>query len=89
MDNNGFNDLKSIHYQTALLEAFDWDEEVLAGFNVWIIESLNSAIHPGELIGMILESYDSNILEIVKKMIKSEIENMHDDRLKRGKIYEA
>mgnify|MGYP003663322736 FL=1 len=89
MDSNGLNDLGSIHYQTALLEAFDWDEEVLVGFNVWLIESLNSVVHPSDLIGMILEAYDSNVLEIVKKMIKSEIESIQDNRLSRGKVYEA
>jgi len=84
MDRNAFNDLSSIHYQTALLEAFEWDEEVLEGFNVWFTESLNIVVHPNELSSMILTAYGKNILEIIKKMIKSEAESMQDDRSKKG-----
>ena len=87
--NNAFKEIKHTHYQTALLEAFDWDEETLNAFNAWFIEALRTSFNLNELMAMIEEAWEEPILNIVKDLIKSEIDDLKDENIQQGKIYEA
>lgn len=84
-----FRQLKDLNLQTELLEAFGWDEEERDRFNIWFIDSLNVGSSPEILFNEIKNSFGEEVLNIIKKIIKSEIDNIEDDKLKEGNIYEA
>ena len=86
---SAFRHVKDLNLQTELLEAFGWDEEARDKFNIWLIDSLNADSSPAFLFNEVERSFGDEVLVIVKKMIKSEIDNIKDDKLKEGTVYEA
>jgi hypothetical protein len=86
---SAFRQLKDLNLQTELLEAFGWDEEERDRFNIWFIDSLNVGSSPEMLFNEIKNSFGEEVLNIIKKIIKSEIDNIEDDKIKEGNIYEA
>ena len=89
MQTEVFRALKNLNLQTELLEAFDWDEDALTKFNLWLIDALNASVDLPKLQDDIQVHYSAAVWEVVKKILKSEMENIHDDKIKKGKIYEA
>ena len=89
MKSEEFRALKNLNLQTELLEAFGWDEEERDKFNLWLIDALNSSLDVHSLVFEIKEHYDDEVCNVVKKIFKSEIDNIKDDQIKQGKIYEA
>ena len=84
-----FKALNNLNLQTELLEAFMWDEEALDNFNIWLIDALNSSSDIYSLIYEIKTHYGDGVCEAIKKLFKSELESINDDKIKKGKIYEA
>lgn len=89
MNLEGFSVLNSLNLQTELLEAFDWDEQSRDEFNIWLIDALNSSFDLTSLIYEVKISYGNEIATILTKIFKSEIDKINDERIKKGKIYEA
>ncbi len=84
-----FRALKNLNLQTELLEVFDWDEEARDNFNVWLIDALNSSFDIPSLLYSIKTGYGEDVMSVVKKIFKSEIDNISDDKIKKGEAYEA
>ena len=89
MELEGFRVLRSLNLQTELLEAFDWDEIARDEFNIWLIDALNSSFDLTILLYEVKINYSDEVLNVLKKIFKSEIDKLNDDRIKKGKIYEA
>ena len=85
MNHNVYKNIMNLHYQTALLEVFDWDEEVLEGFNSWFVDSIRSAYDPQEFAGLLISTYGKDVFNIVRDMIKFEINELK----MKGAPYEA
>ena len=89
MQLNKFRALKDLNLQTELLEAFEWDEQARDNFNVWFCDALNLSSDVQVLLLQIKEHYDDVVFEVIVKIFKSEIDNIQDDKIKQGRIYEA
>ena len=89
MNSKEFRVLKDLNLQTELLEAFGWNEEDLDKFNLWLTDALSSSFDIYSLLNEIELHYGVDICNVVKKVFKSEIDNIEDDKIKKGNIYEA
>jgi len=85
---SAFKQLKDLNLQTELLEVFNWDEVARDKFNIWLIDYLNVDSSAETLFAEVESSFGIEVLVIVKKMIKSEIDNIKDENIKKGIIYE-
>jgi len=60
--------IEGLNTQTALLEAFSWDEEVLKGFNEFISDQLQIAQAPTILLEAVRASYGESAELIIKSL---------------------
>ena len=89
MNTEAFRALKDLNLQTEILEVFGWDEESLDEFNLWLADALSASFDINSLMNEIETHYGIDVCNVVKKIFKSEIDNIEDDKIKKGKIYEA
>ena len=87
MYQEAFRHIKNLNLQTELLEALGWDQDLVDKFNVWFIECLNASHTPSALLENVENTWGEDIVDIAKKIIKSEIDNINDDKIKEARVY--
>ena len=87
MYQEAFRHIKNLNLQTELLEALEWDQETVDEFNEWFINCLNASYTPDALLQNVMTVWGEDIVNIVKKIIKSEIDNIKDDKIKEARVY--
>lgn len=87
MYQEAFRHIKNLNLQTELLEALEWDQEAVDEFNTWFVNCLNAAYTPDALLQNVMTVWGEDIVIIVKKIIKSEIDNIKDDKIKEARVY--
>jgi hypothetical protein len=87
MYHEAFRHIKNLNLQTELLEALDWEQDAVDEFNEWFINSLNASYTPDALLQSVMTVWGEDIVTIVKKIIKSEIDNIKDDKIKSERVY--
>lgn len=86
---DAFRALKDLNNQTALLELFDWNEDAFNEFTNDFIMMLNTAESLEELLVYIKEKYGDDIVAGVKKLINSQAQDISEDSIVKGVVYEA
>jgi len=87
MYQEAFRHIKNLNLQTELLEALEWDQDAVDEFNEWFINCLNASYTPDALLQNVMTVWGEDIVIIVKKIIKSEIDNIKDDKIKEARVY--
>lgn len=87
MYQEAFRHIKNLNLQTELLEALEWDQEAVDEFNTWFVNCLNASYTPDALLQNVMTVWGEDIVIIVKKIIKSEIDNIKDDKIKEARVY--
>jgi hypothetical protein len=87
MHQEAFRHIKNLNLQTELLEALEWDQDAVDEFNMWFVNCLNASYTPDALLQNVMAVWGEDIVIIVKKIIKSEIDNIKDDKIKEARVY--
>ena len=87
MYHEAFRHIKNLNLQTELLEALEWDQDAVDEFNEWFVNCLNASYAPDALLQNVMTVWGEDIVTIVKKIIKSEIDNIKDDKIKEARVY--
>ena len=87
MYQEAFRHIKNLNLQTELLEALEWDQDAVDEFNMWFVNCLNASYTPDALLQNVMTVWGEDIVIIVKKIIKSEIDNIKDDKIKEARVY--
>ena len=87
MYQEAFRHIKNLNLQTELLEALEWDQDAVDEFNEWFVNCLNASYTPDALLQNVMTAWGEDIVIIVKKIIKSEIDNIKDDKIKEARVY--
>jgi len=87
MYQEAFRHIKNLNLQTELLEALEWDQEAVDEFNKWFMNCLNASYTPDALLQNVMTVWGEDVVIIVKKIIKSEINNIKDDKIKEARVY--
>ena len=87
MYQEAFRHIKNLNLQTELLEALEWDQDAVDEFNEWFVNCLNASYAPDALLQNVMTVWGEDIVIIVKKIIKSEIDNIKDDKIKEARVY--
>jgi hypothetical protein len=87
MYQEAFRHIKNLNLQTELLEALEWDQDAVDEFNMWFVNCLNASYTPDALLQNVMAVWGEDIVIIVKKIIKSEIDNIKDDKIKEARVY--
>tara|TARA_R110001599_G_scaffold185287_1_gene379552 strand:+ start:544 stop:813 length:270 start_codon:yes stop_codon:yes gene_type:complete len=81
MNNNHFQSILNVRYQTELLEALGWDEQMLAQLFDYLNTEFNNfnIKRPGELLNSIEFHFGESVAVIIKKIFAEQFSLIVDN----------